>query len=60
MLKSISQTKWGSLLSGLTMEARWVVGKLGLAGGQKPRRDDALIQKPRADALHAYITEDWV
>ena len=27
---------------------------------EKPRKGDALIQEPRADALHTYITEDWV
>ena len=26
----------------------------------KSRRGDALIQEPRADALHTYMTEDWV
>ena len=26
----------------------------------KPLKGDALIHEPRADALHTYITEDWV
>jgi hypothetical protein len=59
MLKSLSQMKSHSLLSGLTMDAEWVEGRRGLSGGETPK-GDALIQEPRADALHTYITEDWV